>query len=142
EGKSGFLKEFFVDHPGARKDEIDRAWREAGNGGTISESLISKVRSGLGLKGKRRGTARAKGSTGAGKRSSAAPKSKGGRTGPKAAGGTAAKANGRLVTGAPGRPAERRTGGDNRTRVFVRVEGQIDGMLHEVGLAGGAPELA
>src|SRR4051794_20798023 len=49
EGKSGFLKEFFVDHPDAGKAEIDQAWREAGHDGSISGSLISKVRSEPGL---------------------------------------------------------------------------------------------
>ena len=51
-GKSGFLKEFFMDHPDAGKDAIDKAWQECGNGDTISPSLISKVRTGLGLTGK------------------------------------------------------------------------------------------
>jgi hypothetical protein len=49
EGKSGFLKEFFVDHPDAGKSAINEAWREAGNEGTISDSLTSKIRRDLGL---------------------------------------------------------------------------------------------
>src|SRR5512147_2539048 len=44
EGKSGFLKEFLVDNPDAAKEAIDAAWQEAGHEGTISTSLISKVR--------------------------------------------------------------------------------------------------
>ena len=48
EGKSMFLKEYLVDHPDAGKEAIDAAWREAGNEGTISTSLIGKVRKDLG----------------------------------------------------------------------------------------------
>ncbi len=41
-GKSGFLKEFFVDHADAGKDAIDQALQEAGNDDTISISLIKE----------------------------------------------------------------------------------------------------
>ena len=140
EGKSGFLKEFFLDHPDAGKSVIDEAWQEAGNEDTISISLISKIRKDLGLTGKGRGTAKAKGTTGTGKRSSAAPKSKGGRPRPKTADGTAAKANGRLVTETLDRPAQRRSAGEDRTTLLIRLEGEIDDIIHEVKLAGGLPE--
>src|SRR5512132_1302318 len=52
EGKSGFLKEFLVDNPDAAKEAIDAAWQEAGHEGTISTSLISKVRRDLEQGGK------------------------------------------------------------------------------------------
>ncbi len=32
------------------------------------------------------------------------------------------------------------SGGDDRTRVLTRLEGQIDGMLFEIKVAGGLPE--
>ena len=54
-GKSMFLKEYLVDHPDAGKETIDAAWRAAGHEGTISTSLIGKLRKELGLTG--RGTA-------------------------------------------------------------------------------------
>ena len=38
QGKSSFLKEFFVDHPKAKGGEINEAWRAAGNQGQISSS--------------------------------------------------------------------------------------------------------
>ena len=38
------------------------------------------------------------------------------------------------------RPAERLAAGNDRTRVMIRLEGQIDEMLHEIKLAGGLPE--
>src|SRR5512135_1818344 len=44
EGKSGFLQEYLVKHPDTAKEAIDAAWQKAGHEGTISTSLISKVR--------------------------------------------------------------------------------------------------
>ena len=140
EGKSGFLKEFFVDHPDAKKAAIDEAWQDAGNEGTISISLISKIRKDLGLTGEGRLRARAKAAAGAGKRSSAAPKSDARKAGPKEGGRTAALANRRRDTESLGRPDESQGGGEGLTRVLIRLEGQIDGMIHEVKLAGGLPE--
>ena len=140
EGKSGFLKEFFVDHPDAGKAAIDEAWQDAGNEGTISISLISKIRKDLGLAGKGRSKTKVSGKVVAGKKSSAAPKSIAHRTGPKERNGTTERANGTHVTEALGRPAESRAGGDDRTGVLIRLEGQIDDMIHEVKLAGGLPE--
>lgn len=133
-GKSGFLKEFFVDHPDAGKSAIDEAWREAGNEGTISDSLISKIRKDLKLTGKGRPRAKASGKGGAGKRSAAAPRSSARKTG------TTAKTDVRHATEGVGRPAEARTMGDDRTIVLIRLEGQIDQMLHEIKLTGGLPE--
>jgi hypothetical protein len=140
EGKSGFLKEYFVDHPDAGKATIDEAWQDAGNEGTISDSLIYKVRSDLGLTGKARTKAEVSGKAGAGKQSSAAPESSARRTGPKAEDRTTAGANGRHTTVALGRPVEPRAVGDDRTRVLIRLEDQIDDMIHEIKLAGGLPE--
>jgi hypothetical protein len=45
-GKSMFLKEYLGDHPDVGKEAIAAAWREVGNEGTISTSLIGKVRKG------------------------------------------------------------------------------------------------
>src|SRR5512135_1762618 len=52
EGKSGFLQEYLVKHPDAAKEAIDAAWQEAGHEGTISTSLIRKVREDLKQAGK------------------------------------------------------------------------------------------
>jgi hypothetical protein len=139
EGKSGFLKEFFMDHPDAGKDAIEKAWREFGHDGSISPSLIHKVRAGLGLTGKaRKATATASARTG--KQSSAAPKLSTRRTGPKQGGRTAARANGGHVKDGLERPTKPRAAGNDLTRVMIRLEGQIDEMLHEIKLAAGLPE--
>ena len=51
EGKSSFLKELFVDHPQVNAAAANKAWKKAGMKGTISFSLVGKVRSDLGLTG-------------------------------------------------------------------------------------------
>jgi hypothetical protein len=138
EGKSMFLKEFFVDHPDARKDEIVEAWQEDGNEGTISDSLIHKVRSKQGLTGKHGSKAKAKArqSVGAGKRSSAAPQSLARTTGPKAGSRSTVKPNRRDASMA----AEPRRAGNDQIRVLIRLESQIDDLLHDARTAGGLPE--
>jgi hypothetical protein len=55
QGKTAFLEEFLPDNRDADLAAVNRAWNAAGNQGTISESLHGKIRSKLGLTG-RRGT--------------------------------------------------------------------------------------
>jgi hypothetical protein len=140
EGKSAFLKEFFVDHPNAKGGEINEAWRAAGNQGSISSSLISTVRSSLGLKGKGQSKAKVKVSVGASKRSSAAPKSNGRKAGPESGGRTRVRADGKPTPEVSERPVRSRATGDDRTRLLTTLEGQIDEMLFEIKVAGGLPE--
>ena len=68
-------REHLVDHPDAGKEAIDAAWREAGNEGTISTSLIGKVRRDLEQTGKGMAKAKSKARVGTGQRSSADSKS-------------------------------------------------------------------
>ena len=142
EGKSMFLKEYLLDHPDAGKEAIDAAWRAAGNEGTISTSLIGKVRKDLELTGQ--GTAkvksRARASVGTGKRSSADSKSDARGAGPEVGGRTPAKKNNRHVVGGLERPAAPPAAGGDRARVLIRLESEIDGLLHEIKMTGGLPE--
>jgi hypothetical protein len=140
EGKSMFLKEYLVDHPDAGKEAIDGAWREAGNEGTISTSLISKVRRDLGLTDQ--GTARVKSRArvGTGQRSSSGSKSAARGAGPEVGGRTPAKESSRPVTGGLERPAAPQAADGDRARVLIRLEGAIDDLLHEIKLTGGLPE--
>jgi hypothetical protein len=140
EGKSGFLKEFFVDHLDASKATIDEAWQEAGNEDTISKSLISKIRKDLALTGKGRSKAKMSRNVGARKPSSHAPKPTAHKTSPKAGSRTTAKANSEHTTKALKQPSKTRVVSVNRPQVLIRLEGEIDDMLHEVKLAGGLPE--
>src|SRR5437764_994425 len=53
QGKSAFLEGFLPDNPDAKLEAVNQAWSAAGNGGTISDSLFGKLRSKLGLTGRR-----------------------------------------------------------------------------------------
>jgi hypothetical protein len=70
QGKSAFLEKFLSGHRDANLDAVNRAWNEAGHDGTISESLFGKLRSKLGLTGR-------KGTNGVATEEKAAPPAKG-----------------------------------------------------------------
>jgi hypothetical protein len=140
EGKSMFLKEYLVDHPDAGKEAIDAAWREAGNEGTISTSLIGKVRKDLELTGKGMARGKSRARVGTGQRSSADVKSDVRRAGPEVGRRTPAKENRRPVTGGLERLVEPQAAGGDRARVLIRLEGAIDDLLHEIKMTGGLPE--
>jgi hypothetical protein len=53
-----FVKELLVDNPHANTQDVVEAWQAAGFQGTISPSLVSKVRSESGLAGNLRGKRR------------------------------------------------------------------------------------
>src|SRR5262245_3766350 len=55
QGKGMFVTELLVDNPHANTQDVIEAWQAAGMKGTISASLISKVRSQSGLAGNLRG---------------------------------------------------------------------------------------
>ena len=50
-GKTGFVKEFLNDNPEANTRAVNEAWAAAGFEGTISPTLVTKLRSQLGLTG-------------------------------------------------------------------------------------------
>jgi len=50
-GKSSFVKEFLNDHPAGTTREVNEAWTAAGFDGTISRTLVDKMRALLGLTG-------------------------------------------------------------------------------------------
>ena len=140
EGKSEFLKEYLVDHPDAGKEAIDAAWREAGNEGTISTSLIGKVRKDLEQTGKGMAKVKSRVRVGTGQRSSADSKSDVRGAGPEVGRQTPAKENARHITEGLERPAEPQTAGGDRTRALIRLEGAIDDLLHEIKRTGGLSE--
>jgi hypothetical protein len=54
-GKTMFAKEFLNDHPQGNVDAVNEAWQAAGFDGTISPTLINKMRASMGLSGNIRG---------------------------------------------------------------------------------------
>jgi hypothetical protein len=93
QGKSAFVRDVLTKDRQANHEAVNRAWTEAGHAGTISESLVGKLRSELGLTGQQRPGARITESAESA-RQPAAPAARRG-TGPKKGGGrTPAKGGG------------------------------------------------
>jgi hypothetical protein len=54
--KTSFAREFLGDHPKAGFRAVNEAWNEAGHEGSISETLVHRMRAKLGLTGNLRAT--------------------------------------------------------------------------------------
>jgi hypothetical protein len=85
QGKSAFVGDVLTKDKQANTEAVNRAWTEAGHKGTISESLVNKIRSRMGLTGPQRPGARVTESAGSAE-PPAAPATRR-RTGPKRVGG-------------------------------------------------------
>ncbi|HMB07402.1 MAG TPA: hypothetical protein VKP69_27180 [Isosphaeraceae bacterium] len=144
QGKSAFVGDVLTKGHQANTEAVNRAWTKAGHAGTISESLVNKIRSRMGLTGQQRPGARV--TEGAGSAEPPAAPATRRRAGPKKGGGRSpAKGDGRpvpQVTESEAGPQETmpQSGGGDRTRVLTKLEGQIDDMIYEVKVAGGLPE--
>jgi hypothetical protein len=55
QGKTSFVKEFLNDHPEGKVKAVNEAWTKSGFDGSISPTLVNKMRSELGLTGNLRG---------------------------------------------------------------------------------------
>jgi hypothetical protein len=51
QGKSAFVREVLTRDDQANHEAVNRAWTESGHAGTISESLVGKIRAEMGLTG-------------------------------------------------------------------------------------------
>src|SRR5271166_6635695 len=60
QGKTSFVKELLIHNPKANTKAVNEAWSAAGMQGTISETLVNKTRSHMGLTGNLRGKRRTK----------------------------------------------------------------------------------
>ena len=56
EGKTTFVRDLLQRDSGVNERSINEAWKAAGNEGTISGTLVYKIRKDLGLTGKRQST--------------------------------------------------------------------------------------
>ena len=120
QGKSSFVRELLGRDPEANEQAVNEAWAAEGNEGTISGSLVSKIRSNLGLTGKGRSPGR--------------PKAKAKR-GPKAkpAAPVQPESNGPPAASATG--PESTAGG--RGRSLDQVEDRIDDLIFQLKDLGG-----
>jgi hypothetical protein len=126
--KTAFVRNFIKTNPTANRKAVEEAWRAAGHEGPISSSLVSNLRTELGLTGKKpdasqpRSGADAVGSV---KVTSSKPKKRRRRAQSKASG----------VNGTPATQRKPRTG--NREQVFTEIEGDIDRLIFKLMVAGG-----
>jgi hypothetical protein len=118
-GKTSFVKEFLNDHSQGNVTEVIEAWKAAGFTGTISRTLVDKMRAHLGLTGNR--TRKTKKRTS----QSTARKSRATTTG------ISASSNG----------VETRGRKSNRTTVLMAVEEEIDRLIFAVMGIGNLPEI-
>ena len=114
QGKGSFIKEVLYDNPLANPATVNAAWKSAGMKGTISNSLVNRIRSDLGLSGNLRRKSALISGNGTGKTSpSRKPSTETARTPEK-----------------KGRPS-------NRMRSLAEIEGDIDRLIFKLMSVGG-----
>jgi hypothetical protein len=130
QGKTPFVKEVLGNNPHATAKLVNEAWQAAGREGTISETLVNKMRSELGLAGNLRGRRR--------RRAATAAAGKPAYTG---------KKRGRKPKSAQPVPNDGRTGDGPRGKAvgrqqrLVALEADIDRLLFKVMNLGELPEV-
>ncbi len=134
QGKTDFVKDVLTRNAFANAKVVNEEWQKAGRDGTISETLVNKMRSDLGLTGNLRG-GRPKNSARA---TAEKPKYTGKKRGrkPKSAlpTSTAPPSNGKHV-------AEPRAKSGSRTSQLTSLEADIDVLLFKVMNLGGLEEI-
>jgi hypothetical protein len=120
QGKTSFVKELLIDHPLANTKAVNEAWTKAGMEGTISETLVNKTRSLMGLSGNLRGKRATRSDTAAGEKRPYSGKKRGRK--PKYM--TAAVGEGRFAY------AGARMG--RRSDRMVEIEAELDRLLFKV----------
>jgi hypothetical protein len=117
-GKTMFVKEFLNDHPQGKVVSVNEAWKAAGFDGTISPTLVNKMRATLGLTGNLRGNTK---------------KSK-----PSATGKKRGKPRIETAAAANGKP---RGSNSARTVVLNDMEVDIDRLIFKAMAIGGLTEI-
>ena len=139
QGKSKFAREFLTKNPKANAHAVGEAWSKAGREGTISGSLVNKLRSDLGLTGNLR-SRRKKSRRGAKPTpgpSAGAPKRRG--RPPKASSQPDLTGNGSY--GASGRLQARASRPHHAGKRLEELEAEVDHLLFRVMEMGGLEEV-
>ncbi len=136
EGKTGFVRQVLEDNPHANVRVVNEEWQKAGNEGEISQSLVNKQRSQMGLTGNIKG-GRPKGSGASSTATAEKPPYTGKKRGrkPKSAHANGHHAAGNGVSLEPAR----RSGG--RQVHLTEIETEIDRLLFRVMTLGGLEEV-
>jgi hypothetical protein len=129
QGKTSFVKELLIDHQMANTKAVNEAWKAAGMEGTISETLVNKTRSHMGLAGNLRGKRRAK--------STAAVETKRPYTGKK----RGRKPKHATVASAEGKVAQTGVPAGRRNDHLVEIEADLDRLLFRVMNMGDLAEV-
>jgi len=136
QGKSSFIRELLGRDPEANEQVVNEAWLEAGNEGSISNSLVSKIRSDMGLTGKGRSrqggnqTRTPKRATGARGRKTEQTNGPESEIEPTGGASTATQVEDQGVTGA-----------EDQDRTLDELEGGIDELIFRLKGLGGKPEV-
>src|SRR4051812_5963581 len=93
EGKSGFARDVLARDSTANAEAINAAWKEAGQEGTITDSLVQKIRSEMRLSGNLR-PRKGAGGNGAAKKAKPGSSTRGRKRGPKTKTKTGGRARG------------------------------------------------
>ena len=128
-GKTSFVKEILFDNPQANPTAVNEAWAAAGMEGTISPTLVNKMRAELGLAGNLRARP---GQTKAVATSKSASRDK------KHGGKTKGKSRAASMDTTKAEGSSRRM---PRTQALVQVEAEIDRLLFLVMNFGGLTDV-
>jgi hypothetical protein len=134
QGKTEFVKDVLTKNAFANAKLVNDEWQKAGRDGSISETLVNKMRSDLGLTGNLRGGRPKHSETGTAEKPKYTGKKRGRK--PKAAlpVSTAAPSNGKPVEGA-------RAKSGSRSTQLTSLEADIDVLLFKVMNLGGLEEI-
>jgi hypothetical protein len=128
-GKTSFVKEILFDNPQANPTAVNEAWAAAGMEGTISPTLVNKMRSELGLAGNLR--------VGPGQTKAVAPSKPASRD-KKRSGKSKGKSRAASMDTTTGEGLSRSM---PRARALVQVEAEIDRLLFMVMKIGGLTDV-
>lgn len=135
QGKSSFVKEVLFDNPQANTKKVNDAWTKAGMEGRISDSLVSAIKTTLGLT--RSPKSEPKTPSGESVTRTTKPK-KNNQATSKASGPSTAKANRAESNGTSAEPApSRKARMSDRERLLAEVEGDIDRLMFKLMKLGG-----
>jgi hypothetical protein len=126
--KTDFVRQLLKKDPTANRKVVEEAWLSAGHEGPISSSLVSNLRSELGLTGDKRGGSKPavdNGATATVKTRTRRPKKRGRRA--------RAKASGTPVESV----AERKPRSGGQDKAIADIEGDIDRLIFKLMVAGG-----
>jgi hypothetical protein len=126
QGKSAFIKEVLFDNPLANTKVVNEAWKAAGMEGAISDTLVTQMRSELGLAGNLRKGPKAASATGTAKAANAKKAAKPGRAATEAKGKAEPKPRHAVPV---------------RDRALEEVERDIDRLIFKLMGVGGLVEI-